>query len=61
MSIKPVVAQVALTHGPENVKPQVKLTDGSGNFCFEVCKPEAQLCSALKLFTVYCNFVPILT
>ncbi|KAL3827759.1 hypothetical protein ACJIZ3_016561 [Penstemon smallii] len=29
-------AKVALTHGPENVKPQVKHTDESGNFCFEV-------------------------
>lgn len=29
-------AKVALTHGPENVKPQLKLTDESGNFCFQV-------------------------
>ncbi|XP_055832870.1 uncharacterized protein LOC129901646 [Solanum dulcamara] len=29
-------AKVALTHGPQNVKPQVKLTDESGHFCFEV-------------------------
>lgn len=29
--------QVALTRGPENVKPQVKQTDASGMFCFEVC------------------------
>lgn len=29
--------QVALTHGPENVKPKVKQTDESGNICFEVC------------------------
>ncbi|CAK7346619.1 unnamed protein product [Dovyalis caffra] len=28
-------AKVALTHGPENVKPQVRQTDGNGNFCFE--------------------------
>ncbi|XP_034210549.1 nodal modulator 1 isoform X2 [Prunus dulcis] len=28
-------AKVALTHGPENVKPQVKQTDRSGSFCFE--------------------------
>ncbi|XP_019421858.1 PREDICTED: nodal modulator 1-like isoform X3 [Lupinus angustifolius] len=28
-------AKVALTHGPENVKPQKKQTDGNGNFCFE--------------------------
>ncbi|XP_062143584.1 uncharacterized protein LOC133851267 [Alnus glutinosa] len=36
-------AKVALTHGPENVKPQVKLTDGSGNFCFEVLPGEYRL------------------
>ncbi|GLT64134.1 hypothetical protein SLA2020_366440 [Shorea laevis] len=36
-------AKVALTHGPENVKPQVKLTDGSGNFCFEVPPGEYRL------------------
>ncbi|CAN4101896.1 unnamed protein product [Withania somnifera] len=29
-------AKVALTHGPQNVKPQVKFTDESGHFCFEV-------------------------
>lgn len=29
--------QVALTHGPENVRPQVKMTDDNGRFCFEVC------------------------
>ncbi|KAJ4969122.1 hypothetical protein NE237_015823 [Protea cynaroides] len=29
-------AKVALTHGPENVKPQVKQTDENGKFCFEV-------------------------
>ncbi|KAH6758040.1 Carbohydrate-binding-like fold [Perilla frutescens var. hirtella] len=29
-------AKVALTHGPENVKPQLKLTDESGSFCFLV-------------------------
>ncbi|MCI14096.1 nodal modulator 1-like, partial [Trifolium medium] len=28
-------ATVALTHGPDNVKPQKKQTDGNGNFCFE--------------------------
>lgn len=28
--------QVGLTHGPENVKPQVKRIDDVGNFCFEV-------------------------
>ncbi|KAE9598205.1 hypothetical protein Lal_00003964 [Lupinus albus] len=33
-------AKVALTHGPENVKPQRKLTDGNGNFCFEVLPGE---------------------
>ncbi|KAL2934972.1 Nodal modulator 3 [Bienertia sinuspersici] len=29
-------AKVALTHGPENVKPQVKQADANGNFCFQV-------------------------
>ncbi|XP_052184978.1 uncharacterized protein LOC127796711 [Diospyros lotus] len=36
-------AKVALTHGPENVKPQVKHTDESGNFCFEVPPGEYRL------------------
>ncbi|KAK9950516.1 hypothetical protein M0R45_006002 [Rubus argutus] len=36
-------AKVTLTHGPENVKPQVKQTDGSGNFCFEVPTGEYRL------------------
>ncbi|XP_021279934.1 nodal modulator 1 [Herrania umbratica] len=36
-------AKVALTHGPENVKPQVKQTDESGNFCFEVPPGEYRL------------------
>ncbi|KAL6517503.1 hypothetical protein OROMI_033204 [Orobanche minor] len=36
-------AKVALTHGPENVKPQVKQTDASGNFCFEVPSGEYRL------------------
>ncbi|CAM8928070.1 unnamed protein product [Rhodiola kirilowii] len=36
-------AKVALTHGPENAKPQVKLTDESGNFCFEVPSGEYRL------------------
>ncbi|KAJ7977680.1 Carbohydrate-binding-like fold [Quillaja saponaria] len=36
-------AKVALTHGPENVKPQVKLTDETGNFCFEVPPGEYRL------------------
>ncbi|KAG9154178.1 hypothetical protein Leryth_000653 [Lithospermum erythrorhizon] len=36
-------AKVALTHGPENVKPQVKQTDNSGNFCFEVPQGEYRL------------------
>ncbi|BFG23849.1 hypothetical protein CerSpe_101230 [Prunus speciosa] len=36
-------AKVALTHGPENVKPQVKQTDGSGSFCFEVPPGEYRL------------------
>ncbi|KAA8528044.1 hypothetical protein F0562_035087 [Nyssa sinensis] len=30
---------VALTHRPENVKPQVNQTDESGNFCFEIEGP----------------------
>ncbi|XP_019421853.1 PREDICTED: nodal modulator 1-like isoform X2 [Lupinus angustifolius] len=34
---------VALTHGPENVKPQKKQTDGNGNFCFEVLPGEYRL------------------
>ncbi|KAK1315520.1 hypothetical protein QJS10_CPA05g00205 [Acorus calamus] len=29
-------ARVTLTHGPENVKPQVKQIDKDGRFCFEV-------------------------
>ncbi|XP_071689841.1 uncharacterized protein [Rutidosis leptorrhynchoides] len=29
-------AKVALTHGPHNVKPQIKQIDDNGNFCFEV-------------------------
>ncbi|CAK9310181.1 unnamed protein product [Citrullus colocynthis] len=36
-------SKVALTHGPENVKPQVKQTDESGNFCFEVPPGEYRL------------------
>ncbi|KAG5567843.1 hypothetical protein RHGRI_003128 [Rhododendron griersonianum] len=36
-------AQVALTHGPENVKPRVKPTDESGNICFEVPPGEYRL------------------
>ena len=28
--------QVGLTHGPDNVKPQLKRIDDMGNFCFEV-------------------------
>ncbi|XP_058077025.1 uncharacterized protein LOC131225505 [Magnolia sinica] len=36
-------AKVALTHGPENVKPQVKQTDESGRFCFEVPPGEYRL------------------
>ncbi|KAM7501151.1 hypothetical protein LguiB_000055 [Lonicera macranthoides] len=36
-------AKVALTHGPENVKPKVKQTDDSGNFCFEVPPGEYRL------------------
>lgn len=29
-------AKIALTHGPQNVKPQMKHTDDNGYFCFEV-------------------------
>ncbi|KAA0046704.1 nodal modulator 3 [Cucumis melo var. makuwa] len=36
-------SKVALTHGPENVKPQVKQTDESGHFCFEVPPGEYRL------------------
>ncbi|OVA02510.1 hypothetical protein BVC80_9091g9 [Macleaya cordata] len=36
-------AKVALTHGPENVKPQRKQTDESGRFCFEVPPGEYRL------------------
>ncbi|XP_059659411.1 uncharacterized protein LOC132306162 [Cornus florida] len=36
-------AKVALTHGPENVKPQVKTTNEHGNFCFEVQPGEYRL------------------
>lgn len=36
-------AKVALTHGPENVKPQMKLTDENGSFCFEVPPGEYRL------------------
>ncbi|KAG9457834.1 hypothetical protein H6P81_002342 [Aristolochia fimbriata] len=36
-------AKVALTHGPENVKPQVKQTDQNGRFCFEVPPGEYRL------------------
>nr|KYP47590.1 Nodal modulator 1 [Cajanus cajan] len=34
---------VALTHGPDNVKPQKKPTDENGNFCFEVLPGEYRL------------------
>ncbi|KAL1309311.1 hypothetical protein HN51_052009 [Arachis hypogaea] len=36
-------AKVALTHGPENVKPQKKQTDRNGRFCFEVVPGEYRL------------------
>ncbi|KAG4913760.1 hypothetical protein AAZX31_19G204100 [Glycine max] len=36
-------AKVALTHGPDNVKPQKKQTDENGNFCFEVPPGEYRL------------------
>lgn len=35
--------KVALTHGPDKVKPQVKQTDNNGNFCFEVPPGEYRL------------------
>ncbi|XAR61425.1 hypothetical protein NMG60_11035120 [Bertholletia excelsa] len=41
-------AKVTLTHGPENVKPQAKQADESGNFCFEVPPGEYRL-SALPV------------
>ncbi|KAL3685286.1 hypothetical protein R1sor_003308 [Riccia sorocarpa] len=37
------VRQVALTHGPPNVKPQTKRSDESGSFCFEVPPGEYRL------------------
>ncbi|GAB4830590.1 hypothetical protein Ancab_020356 [Ancistrocladus abbreviatus] len=36
-------AKVALTHGPENVKPQMKQADKDGHFCFEVPPGEYRL------------------
>ncbi|PIA38038.1 hypothetical protein AQUCO_02900110v1 [Aquilegia coerulea] len=36
-------AKVTLTHGPENVKPQLKQTDENGIFCFEVPPGEYRL------------------
>ncbi|EEF47245.1 carboxypeptidase regulatory region-containingprotein, putative [Ricinus communis] len=36
-------AKVTLTHGPENVKPQARQTDGDGKFCFEVAPGEYRL------------------
>ncbi|KAL7598455.1 hypothetical protein Lser_V15G27442 [Lactuca serriola] len=36
-------AKVALTHGPQNVKPQMKQTDDSGYFCFEVTPGDYRL------------------
>ncbi|XP_028797029.1 nodal modulator 1 isoform X2 [Neltuma alba] len=36
-------AKVALTHGPENVKPQKKHIDANGKFCFEVLPGEYRL------------------
>lgn len=47
-SNQPFECQVALTHGPENVKPQVKQTDESGNFCFEVSLYPAPLISIFR-------------
>lgn len=43
-------AKVTLTHGQENVKPQVKQTDANGKFCFEVPSGEYRL-SALAAKT----------
>lgn len=40
--------QVALTHGPESVKPQVTQADENGKFCFQVC---------LILFTLVFTFI----
>ncbi|XP_027924979.1 nodal modulator 1 [Vigna unguiculata] len=40
-------AKVALTHGPDNVKPQKKQTDENGNFCFEVCSSREYRLSAI--------------
>ncbi|KAL4202422.1 hypothetical protein AMTRI_Chr02g263630 [Amborella trichopoda] len=53
-------AKVALTHGPANVKPQVKQMDENGNFCFEVLPGEYRL-SALAIAsesTSGIHFVP---
>lgn len=36
-------AKVALTHGPDNAKPQKRQTDENGNFCFEVLPGEYRL------------------
>uniref|UniRef100_A0A1D1Y1N7 Nodal modulator 1 n=1 Tax=Anthurium amnicola TaxID=1678845 RepID=A0A1D1Y1N7_9ARAE len=41
-------AKVSLTHGPANVKPQIKQIDDSGKFCFEVPPGEYRL-SALAM------------
>ncbi|CAL9068218.1 uncharacterized protein LOC135581844 [Musa acuminata AAA Group] len=41
-------AMVTLSHGPENVKPQRKLIDENGSFCFEVPPGEYRL-SALAV------------
>nr|CAD1833216.1 unnamed protein product [Ananas comosus var. bracteatus] len=41
-------AMVTLTHGPENVKPQKKLVNENGSFCFEVPAGEYRL-SALAV------------
>ncbi|KAL0919007.1 hypothetical protein M5K25_011070 [Dendrobium thyrsiflorum] len=42
------IAKVALTHGPDNVEPQTKLTKENGGFCFLVPPGEYQL-SALAV------------
>ncbi|KAK8947068.1 hypothetical protein KSP39_PZI007206 [Platanthera zijinensis] len=42
------VAKVALTHGPESVKPQTKLTNENGSFCFLVPPGEYRISALAK-------------
>ncbi|CAK7335922.1 unnamed protein product [Dovyalis caffra] len=50
--------KVALTHGLENVKPQVRQTDGNGNFCFELVQGKYYVLNALKkLVLTHSNLV----